>query len=339
MIIGGDAAGMSAASRIARSKTDWDTVVVERSGVVSYAACGIPSYLKGDIADPQELLVRSAEASRQMGIDVRLETEATGIDAGSGRVFVRHGSDEHAEPYDALILATGARTTARDGVDLAAPNSFAIRHYDDALALDRFLDEQRPARATIVGTETMALELAEALVARCDHVTIADARSTAPPGYDAEMAEEVARELTDNGVELRLGHHIRGAQRGADGWITALEADDGGWDTDVVVVAAAAAPNVELGVQAGAATDETGALRTDEHQRTTLDHVWAAGDCASTRHLVTGRRVWQPLGTTANRQGRVAGDAVIGGDELFPGIAGTALVRVLGLHCGRTGIT
>ncbi len=340
-IVGGDAAGMSAASLIARSGDDADVTVFERTGVNSYAACGLPYHVSGDISDPTTLLVRDPSYFTSKGIDLRLHHEAIDLDtsAGSVTVFDRVTSTSYEHRYDKLLIATGASAIVPPLMAGGAANAFSIRHYDDAIALVQYVEQHQPRRCTVIGSGYLGLEMVEALRAQELEITVAEGADQVFPMMDADIAELIHAELVTQGSEVRLGEVVVDLEQGDDGRIRAVRTATARWECDLVILSLGAAPNIDLARKGGIDVDATGAIATTPTMLTNVENVWAAGDCVSTTHLVTGATVWVPLGPAANKQGRVAGSAMIGGDAQFGGVVGTSLVKVFDLHVGRTGLT
>lgn len=340
LVVGGDAAGMSAASRLTRRALHSHVTVLERSTYVSYAACGMPYHLDDRIPDAGDLLVRRPEQFAALGIDLRLAHEVTGLDPDAGSVTVRSGGIERTERYDALLIATGARAIVPPVAGADAAGVHLFRSYDDLLALRRRLDRARPGRIVIAGGGYIGVELAEVLTEAGVAVTILEAGPRLMPGMlDPEIAEMVADELLRHGVDLRLGTPLTSIDT-RDGRVRGVRAagEDIACDAVVLAVGVRAATGFTQG--SGVELDPAnGAVVVGEDLRSSRDGVWAAGDCATTTELVTGRRAWVPLGPTANKQGRVAADTMLGRPSRFAGVVGTALVRVFDLAVGRTGLT
>lgn len=340
-IIGGDAAGMSAASLITRRHGDAASVsVFERSRVVSYAACGLPYYVSGDIDDATTLLVREQEHFVRQGIDLHLGQEVVELDPGRGVLTAQDAStgSRRDHTFDKVLIATGARARVPRIPGLDAPNIFSIRHYDDGLALAEHVAAAGPRRATVVGAGYLGLEMAEALTTRGLAVTLVEASTQVFPGLDPDLSTLVVDELRAHDVDLFLDNPLQGVELDDDGRACAILLKEDTVATDVVVLALGSEPVVELAERAGVAIDATGAISVDGSMRTNLGNVWAAGDCVSTHHRVTSDRVWVPLGPTANKQGRVAGAAMMGESVTFAGVVGTSLVKIFDLHVGRTGL-
>jgi len=327
VVIGGVAAGLSAAARARRLDRSLEIVVLEKGEIISYSACGIPYYIEGQVRSVAELIVHTAEQfERERNIAIRTRTEVARILHSRREVALAGGERIH---YDKLIIATGARP-ARAGIAGAdAPNVFTFSTLEEARRLKSFLAERKPRRAVVVGGGYIGLEAAGALRANGLAVTILTDTSDLLHRGDPDLTETLRGHLERCGVELGIGTAVK-----------SIEGDKvAGVACDLVVLAAGLAPNIEIAAEADIEIGRTGAVRTDERCETSLLGVFAAGDCAETRHVVTGGAAWQPLGATANKMGRVAGANAAGARERFPGIAGTSIVRVCGLGVGLTGLS
>jgi NADPH-dependent 2,4-dienoyl-CoA reductase/sulfur reductase-like enzyme len=346
IVIGGDAAGMSAAVRVARDP-GFEVMVYEQEGVVSYAACGMPYHLDGRIPDAGALLVRSPETFRESGVALRLGAEVTAIDPDAGTLTGRDVAtgEEFTDTFDRVLIATGSRALRPPVEGIDAPNVYVFRRYVDMIELAGFLDERRPTTVTVIGGGFIGIELAEVLTDRGLTVTLVEmAPSLMPGALDADIGEHLTTELRHHGVEVHLGCRVERLHLDGEGLVEAVEmiGPDGApttWPTDLVVLGAGVAPNGELASAAGIEVDDRGVIVVDEQMRTSHPRVWAAGDCATTYHRVSGLRVWVPLALSANRQGRIAGQNLVGGSLTSPGVVGTSLVKAFDLHVGRTGLT
>lgn len=346
VVIGADAAGMSGASQARRMRGahDLEIVAFERSTWVSYSACGTPYFVGGYVPRVEDLIARTPAEFAARDIDVRIRHEVTAIDAAARRVTVR--DLEHARDltldYDALLYATGARPRrpAIEGAELAGVHE--LHTLDHALALRRVV-EARPRAAVIVGGGYIGLEVAEALM----HEGIATTVVTSPaavldPQLDTDMGERVVAYMREQGIAVETGLRIA-CLAGADGRVTGVDCQADGqsarFPADVVVLGLGSVPEVRLAEAAGIPLGESGAVSIDDHMRTGVEGVWAAGDCAEAYHRISGRPVNFHLGTIANKQGRIAGSNLGGGDEAFPGVLGTAITKVCDLEIARTGLT
>jgi len=342
VIIGGDAAGMSAASQARRmtSPDALEIVAVERGSRTSYAACGLPYLVAGLVESPDRLVVRTPEQHRAMGIDVRTRHEAIAIDCGARTVTVRDLGigRESVEHYDELLIGTGASGIAPQWPGIDAEGVLQLRTLDDAAQVERRLGAGA-RRAVVVGAGYIGLEVAEGLLERGLDVTVVELLG-APMGavLDADMAAGVANAMRAAGIDLRLNTAVTGFATVA-GRVTAVETATGPVAADLVVIGLGVRPNADLARAAGIGVGETGGIIVDDRLRTDTPHVWAAGDCVESRHRITGRSVVVALGTHANKQGRIAGTNIAGGQAAFGGVLGTAITRFQGVEIARTGLT
>jgi NADPH-dependent 2,4-dienoyl-CoA reductase/sulfur reductase-like enzyme len=337
VVIGGDGAGMAAAMQVRRRQPYMEIVALEKGAWTSYSACGIPYLVAGDVKELDDLVARSPEAFRdQHRIDVRLHHEVVGIDASARTLEVR----DHARQrnlslgFDLLHVATGSRPTRPDLPGIGLDHVRGVQTLDDAKAL---LDHARVSQCrsvVVVGGGYIGLEMAEAFVRWGAQVTLVEGGDQLMRTLDAEMAEKLLRPMAGMGIDVRLATPVAGFEPGR-----VLLGDDTALAADLVVLGLGVTPNGELAGEAGARTGARGALVVDRRQRTTLDGVFAAGDCCESRHLVSGRATHVALGTVANKQGRVAGINLGGGYATFPGMVGTAITKVCHLEVARTGLT
>ncbi|MDI3297993.1 MAG: FAD-dependent oxidoreductase [Bacillota bacterium] len=346
IVAGGVAAGMSAASRIRRLDPEAEILAFERSGYVSYGACGLPYFVGGLVERPEQLVHYTPDYFRsERRIEVAVRTEVERIDRERHEVTVRElaSGERRTLRYDRLILATGARPSAPPVDGLELEGIYVLRLVEDGIRLRQALEE-RKGRAVVLGGGYVGLEAAEAMRRRGWEVTLVEALPQPMASLDPELAEAIVRELERNGVEVRLGEPVQGLEGdrsagGGRGRVRRVVTRAGRIEADLVLVATGIRPNSELAVAAGIETGVRGAIRVDAEMRTSDPDVWAAGDCAETYHVVTGRPDWIPLGTTANKQGRIAGENAAGGHARFPGVAGTAVVKVFDLGVARTGLS
>ncbi|MBI4889869.1 MAG: FAD-dependent oxidoreductase [Acidobacteria bacterium] len=318
VVVGGVAAGLSAASRARRLDRNADITVLEKGSRISYGACGLPYLIEGQVGSLDELTVYTpAFFENERDIRVRTNSEVVGIQHSRREVTLRSGEKV---PYDRLVWAAGARPA----MPFAGRNVFCLHTDKDALRLESFLREQRPKTAAVIGGGYIGLELATALRARGLEVSVHHEATTLLNREDDWLSKRVAERLERCRIALHLNTRVNSADS---------------LGADLVVVATGLKPNVELLAEAGAGLGRSGALTVDERMETTLSGIYAAGDCCEARHIVTGRPAWIPLGTTANRMGRVAGANATGARERFEGIAGTAIVRIGGMAVAVTGLS
>lgn len=340
-IIGGDAAGMSAASQARRRDPDLEIVAFERGPYTSYSACGIPYWLGREFDDAGRLIVRSAEKHRERGIDARVGHEVVAIDLGARELTVRvtdgGGARESVEPFDRLVIATGAEAVAPPvpGADLVEP----ARTVDAAQRLDARIAEG--GHAVVVGAGYIGIEMAEAFVKRGLRVTLLEAAPQVMAGtLDPDVARHVQEGAEAEGIDVRVGTPLEEVVHGDDGRPCAVVAGGERIAAEQVVVATGVKPATRLAREAGLEVGASGALVVDEGQRVPgHDGVFAAGDCVESFHRILRKPVNIQLGTHANRQGRVAGVNATGGSLTFPGVLGTAVSRICAREVARTGLS
>lgn len=341
VIIGADAAGMSAAAEARRVDPTLEIVAFDRGGFASYSQCGLPYWLGGVVPARDALLARSVAAFAARQITVHLHHEVTAIDPARGEVRVRdlHGGGEIATGYDHLLLATGAAPIRLDVPDLDLDGVFALDVMEDAIAIDAYIARYQPRQAVIVGGGYIGLEMAENLVARGLAVRLIQRGEQLFGLLDRELADRINDTLASHGVGLRLCDTILEGCGGRSGRVEQITTTGGEVAADLVILAIGIAPCVGLAEGAGIRLGATGAVAVDGQQRTNLPEHYAAGDCAEVWHRLLRRPVWSALGTIANKQGRVAGRTIAGGEARYAGIVGTAITRVFELEIGCTGLT
>ena len=345
VVIGANAAGAKAACRAKRVSPEAEVTLIDRGNFISYGACGIPYFVSDTVTDVKELMKTPVGVVRDVpffkkvkGVDVVTGTEAVGIDREAGKLHLLElaTSRSYSIEYDRLIIATGSSPVIPplDNVDL--DNIFTVKSIEDAV----MLKERAVAgkSACILGGGLIGLEMAEALKSRGLKVTLIEMRDQLLPGLlDPEMAMLVENHVRQNIDELRTSCRVTGF--GGSGRVEKVFTDQGELKTDLVVLAAGVKPNVKLAADAGLEIGATGAIMVDKRMRTDDPRIYACGDCCQATSLITSKDVYVPLGSTANKQGRVAGTCAAGGHAKFYGVVGTAIVKVFNLNIGRTGLT
>ncbi|MFH8366659.1 FAD-dependent oxidoreductase [Streptomyces sp. NPDC018031] len=347
VVVGGDATGMSAASQARRLKDEDELEIVafERGGFASYSACGIPYWVGGQVAGPDELIARTPEAHRERGIDLRLRTEVTELDLAGQRVRARDlaSGEERWWGFDRLVLATGATPVRPPLPGIDAPGVHGVQTLDDGRALLRTLEavEGGPdgRRAVVVGAGYIGVEMAEALIRRGFRVTVLNRAGQPMSTLDPDMGRLVHEAMCDLGIETVNGAAVTAVLTGADGSVRAVATEDAEYPADVVVLGVGVRPATGLARAAGLPLGEYGGLLTDLSMRVRgEENVWAGGDCVEVLDLVSGRTRHIPLGTHANKHGQVIGSNAAGGYATFPGVVGTAVSKVCDLEIARTGL-
>lgn len=338
VVIGGGAAGMSAASAARRTDPELEIVVAEASGHAAWGLCGIPYYVAGAVEQAGALFSHPPRRFRDgRRIDLRLHTRGAMLDPSGPRVTLERAGEAERLDCSAVVVAAGAAPVVPPLAGLDDERVFTVRSLDGAKGLRSRLDAGRVARGLVVGAGYVGLEMAEALAARGCEVVVAELLDRVMGNLDADVAEPVEAEVRRH-VDLRLGTGLEGLDRTADG-LRARFDDGSAIDVDTVVVAVGVRPGGEIARTAGARATDGGALLVDDRMRTSLPNVLAAGDCVAPLHRVLGRPAYVPLGPTANKTGRVAGTVAAGGDARFAGVVGTAVVKVFDLTVARTGLT
>lgn len=355
-MIGGDAAGMSAASQARRMRgpDELEIVAFERGHYTSYSACGIPYWVSGDVDERDQLIARTPEEHRARDIDLRLRTEVTEIDVAAGRVRARD-VDSGAESwtsYDKLVIATGARPARPDLPGFDAPGVHGVQTLDDGEALLDSLTRVRGRRAVVVGAGYIGVEMAEALLKHGYEVTVVDRGKEPMSTLDPDMGRLVHRAMEELGITMVGDAEVTkvltgegdvsppgGDREPGGGWVRAVATEDAEYPADVVVLGIGVRPETTLARAAGLPLGAYGGLLTDRAMRVRgHENIWAGGDCVEVLDLVSGQQRHIPLGTHANKHGQIIGTNVGGGYATFPGVVGTAVSKVCDLEIGRTGL-
>lgn len=346
--IGGSDAGISAALRARELDPSAEVTVVVADAYPNFSICGIPYYISGEVGHWSNLAHRSHADLEATGMRLRLDTLATEIDVDGQRLALRSsGGAETTLEYDELVVGTGALPVRPPiaGLDeLGAADGVHVLHsMGDTFALEQSLERIGPSTALIVGAGYVGLEMAEGLTTRGIAVTQVEMLPEVLPTVDPELGALVHAELDRHGVTVHTQSTVTGISR-AEAGPARLHVDGAGpdgeplsWDVDLVLVVVGVRPDTDLLVAAGAQTGPRGAVVVDETMATGLPHVWAAGDCVVTHHRLLGV-AYLPLGTTAHKQGRVAGENALGGAARFAGSLGTQVVKVFDLVAARTGL-
>ena len=344
VVIGGDAAGMSAASqaRRLRGKT-LEVIAFERGTVTSYSACGIPYWIGGQVDSMDDLVARTPAEHRTNGIDVRVRHEVIDLDLDARTVRVRDLDADRTERigFDQVVIATGA-TPVRPAIDgLDGPDIYGVQTLDDGKAvLDRLKGRGKAHRAVVVGGGYIGIEMAEAMLRRGLEVTLVDSSPAVMSTLDPDMGQLVQDAMIKMGIDVRVEARVESISQPANGKSRVeVHTSDGEFEADLVVLGLGVRPNTDLAERAGLALGDHHGLLPDMRMRIPgHEGVWAAGDCVEVINKITGRWSYVPLGTHANKQGRAAGTNIGGGYAIFPGVVGTAMSAVCDLEIARTGL-
>jgi NADPH-dependent 2,4-dienoyl-CoA reductase/sulfur reductase-like enzyme/rhodanese-related sulfurtransferase len=344
VIVGGVAGGASAAARARRLSEDAQIVVFERGPHVSFANCGLPYHIGGEIPEEGDLLLQTPQALRaRFNLDVRVNHEVVRIDPKQRTVWVRNLNtlEECEEPYDALILATGAAPLRPRIPGIELPGHFTVRNIPNIQAIQYWLKGKTKARAVVVGGGYIGLEMAEQLKRRGLQVSLVEALPQVMAPLDPEMAAWLHKELQTQGVDIYLGDPVSAfeppAATESHSASTVVLKSGKRLSADLVILGLGVRPEVHLAKEAGLTLGELGGIRVDSGMKTSDPHIWAVGDAVETRDWVTGQWGLVPLAGPANRQGRIAADNVFGRPSRYRGTLGTAILRLFELSAGCAG--
>lgn len=342
VVIGGDAAGMSAASQARRMRgpDELEIVAFERGHFTSYSACGIPYWVGGEVPDRDQLIARSPQEHRERAIDLRMRTEVTEIDVAGARVRSRdlESGTEEWTSYDKLVIATGARPIRPELPGVDAPGVHGVQTLDDGQALLDRLAVTEGRRAVVVGAGYIGVEMAEALINRGYEVTVVNRGAEPMSTLDPDMGRLVHRAMSGLGITMVGDAAVTRILTGGDG-VRAVATQDAEYPADVVVLGIGVRPETALARAAGLPLGVHGGLLTDLAMRVRgHENIWAGGDCVEVLDLVSGSERHIALGTHANKHGQVIGTNVGGGYATFPGVVGTAVSKVCDLEIARTGL-
>ena len=335
---------MSAASQARRrlKPSELTIVAFEKGHFTSYSACGIPYWIGGHVKEREALIAREPAAFREQGIDVRMRHEVVEIDLARREVVARDlaAGGEVRESFDQLVYATGAVPITPPWARIDGGGVFGVQTLDDGSAIHAWLEsDPQPRRAVVIGGGYIGVEMAEAMVRRGLEVTLLEKSPQPMSTVDPDMGARVAEAIRGLGIELHTDAHVEQIET-KNGRVSAVVTPGGRLPADIVVLGLGVRPNTALAAAAGIPLGVTGGLRTDLQMRVIgVDGVWAAGDCVESTHRITGQPGHFPLGTHANKQGRVAGINIGGGYATFPGVIGTAVTKVCDLEVARTGLT
>ncbi|OGD46650.1 hypothetical protein A3K70_03870 [Candidatus Bathyarchaeota archaeon RBG_16_48_13] len=342
VIIGGNASGMKAAARARRCNPNLQITVFEKGDYVSFAGCGLPYYISGLIEDSDELIVRSPDWFKEfLDLDVKVNHRVEGINRKARKLVVRDLSTDcilHVT-YRKLLIATGANPIKLPIEGASSRGVFTIKSMEDGSNLRDFISERKPRKAVIVGAGLIGLEMAESLLISGLDVSIVEKLEQILPILDDDMAFLVEKYLKNKSIKFFLGESVRAFDEDAKGSISYVETDKRKIAAGLAIISIGVKPEVTLAREAGLEIGETGAIRVNSKMYTCDPNILAAGDCVETVDFVTGRPIWAPLGSTANKQGRVAGENAAGGEVEFGGVAPVQIARLFDLSVAKAGLS
>jgi len=349
VVVGGVACGPKAAARIKRLKPDAEVTIIEKGELLSYAGCGLPFYISGEVYSHNQLMATPTGVVRDThffkavkGIEVKNHTLVKCVDRKKKIVnAIQFETGETVSfPYDSLILAVGSKYQKPpiEGVDLKGVNF--LQTIEDARKIRNESGPLQDRNAVIIGAGLIGIEVTEAFKRKGMNITIIERLdSVLGELLDPEIAYHAHNELKANAINLRLGESVTRINGDDRGNVTSVTTDKGEYPADIVLIAVGVRPNIRLAKEMGLEIGETGAIKVDEHMRTSDPDIYAGGDCVETVSLVTGKPMYAPMGSTANKHGRVIADNICGMKTRFKGVAGTAICKLFNFNVARTGLT
>lgn len=341
IIIGGVAAGTSAAAKARRNDESAEIKIYDMDSDISYSGCGLPYYIGGEIEDRAELVPRDSEFfKKKYNVDVFKRHEVLDIYPLNKSVVVKNmdTNEEFRESYDKLVIATGAKSIVPSIPGTDKSNIFYLRNVSQADNIKGFIEKQNPKSVVIVGTGFIGLEMAENLKNRGIDVTIVEKANAVMPVLDGDMSVYLEKYLKDKGIKLILGKSV--VQLNGKDLIDEVILENGDKiNTDFVIMAIGVRPYVELAKKAGIDLGSSGAIKVDTKMRTNIDDIYACGDCAESYSVITKKSFYRPLGSTANKTGRIVGDVITSGSLEFRGILGTGIFKIFDMTVAQSGLT
>ncbi|MFT8888842.1 MAG: FAD-dependent oxidoreductase [Ethanoligenens sp.] len=342
VIIGSVAAGTSAAAKARRNTEDAQITIYEKDRYISYSGCGLPYFVGGETSDIGKLTPRDALWFKERyKVEIKTGCEVLAVDPARKTLKVKSlaTGEEFSDTYNKLVLATGSKPfkPLLDGI--GSKNVFTIKNPQNAVDVDAYIVRHQAKKAVIIGGGYIGLEMAVALKERQMDVTILELSNHIMPPMDDEMAAYLQQYMIEKGIDILTAAKVTGFQHSGD---TARAVNVEGQEAipaDLFIWSAGIKPEVELAKAMGVKLGETGAIEVDNRMQTNLSDVYAVGDCAQAYSLVTGKPLYRPMGSTANKMGRIAGDAITGGSLAFRGVLGTGIFKVFGLSVAMTGLT
>lgn len=341
-VIGGVAAGMSAASRFKRNKPESEVIVLEKGKYVSYGSCGLPYFISDLVKDVKGLVVYDAEFfKKKRNINVLINHEAIKIDTTKKIVVAKNliNDEELKFNYDKLAICTGAYTYRPELPEINLKNIFVIRTAEDGVILKNFIKKSLPKKVAIIGAGLIGLEMTEAFKEIGLQVIVIKRPGNILRMFDEDIVKLVEDELKEKDVELIKDAKIEGFEGDSKGEVKKVMLSNKGYEVDFVLLATGSKPNSRLAKEAGLELSINETIAVDEKMQTSNPDIFAAGDCVGQKNIMTGKEVYFPRGTTANKQGRIAGENASGGNEIFKGVVGTAVSKIFDLTIARTGLS
>lgn len=343
VILGGVAAGAKVAAKARRLLPTAEICIYTDDTHVSYSSCGLPYYIQGNFEDYRTLLVRLPEEFEAQGVRVFLQHKAIKLLPESQQVLILNMQNSrcHLIEYDKLVIATGASPIIPEILNVNKENVFTLRKIEDGIKIREYALKSK--HATVIGSGYIGLELLEAFVELGLKVTLVEFADRVAPMFDDDISDIISEQLhsiNDGRFNILTSEFVTEFIVDLSDKVVGVKTGTGKeFETDMVVICTGVRPNVDFAAEAGVAIGETGAIKVNKHMHTNLPHIYACGDCAEKTSLITGKKIWVPLGSTANKEGRIAAINLSGGDADFDGVLGSSVVRCMALTMSMTGLT
>lgn len=340
IIIGGIAAGMSAAAKFKRLSPNDDVVVYEKGDIVSFGACGLPYYVGGFFDDSNEMIARTPEAFREAGVEIHTKHEVTNVDFSNKKVTVKNLNTNEVleESYDKLMIASGARAIIPPIKNIDLENVVTLKLMDDGNKLRELMSKEENKKIAIIGAGFIGLEAAEAAKHRGKEVTVIQLQDRVlQEVFDKDITDLLEEELRENGVNLLLSETV--TELIGDGKVSKVKTNKREIEADIVILATGVKPNTDFLNCDEIKMIRNGAIVVDKYGRTSVEDVYAAGDCATINSLITDREIYVPLATGANKLGRIVGENLAGQNNSFQGSMASSCIKVMDMEAARTGLS
>ncbi|MBE6051507.1 MAG: CoA-disulfide reductase [Clostridium sp.] len=341
IIIGGVAAGMSAAAKLKRLKPDYEVVVYEKTDIVSFGACGLPYFVGGFFDDPNEMIARSAEKFIESGIDLKVFCEVTKVNTDNNTLVIHNvkTGESFEDSYDKLMIATGASSIIPNIENINLENVSTLKNMDDGQRLKDLLSKEANKNVVIIGAGFIGLEAVEASKKLGKNVTVFQLEDRIlPQVFDKEITDVLEEEIRNHDVDLRLNESV--TKLVGDKKVTQVITSKGETvDADIVIIATGVRPNTSFLKDTGIEMLPNGALIVDEYGETSIKDIYAAGDCATIKNIVINKDLYVPLATGANKLGRIVGENLAGLNNSFQGSLSSSCIKVMNMEAASTGIT
>ena len=340
IIIGGIAAGMSAAAKFKRLSPNDDVVVYEKGDIVSFGACGLPYYVGGFFDDSNEMIARTPEAFREAGVEIHTKHEVTNVDFSNKKVTVKNLNTNEVleESYDKLMIASGARAIIPPIKNIDLENVVTLKSMDDGNKLRELMSKEENKKIAIIGAGFIGLEAAEAAKHRGKEVTVIQLQDRVlQEVFDKDITDLLEEELRENGVNLLLSETV--TELIGDGKVSKVKTNKREIEADIVILATGVKPNTDFLNCDEIKMIRNGAIVVDKYGRTSVEDVYAAGDCATINSLITDREIYVPLATGANKLGRIVGENLSGQNNSFQGSMASSCIKVMDMEAARTGLS